>query len=165
MPVGSLLLAAAVIILVGLFLARPLILSPNNKQSRISARQELRNQKETILAQIEILDFDYETGTLPEQQYKQRRRQMILQAAEILKALDEYADVQSTDTLDEEIETAVAHLRKKPIPTQPKTIPQTQKTAQPIQTNGQIKFCAQCGQSVDLGDKFCAHCGHKLLHP
>ncbi|MBE9179006.1 zinc ribbon domain-containing protein [Oculatella sp. LEGE 06141] len=26
------------------------------------------------------------------------------------------------------------------------------------------RFCSQCGQSVEVGDRFCAYCGHQLTH-
>jgi hypothetical protein len=165
MPLGSLLLAAAMIILVGLFLARPLILSPGIRQSRLTVRQELLNQKETLLAQIEILDFDFETSLLPEQEYKRQRRHLLTQAAEILMKLDEYTDLpdgQQAGTIEEEIETAVASLRQHQPQPKPAALPSPQPAAQPVTENGHINFCAQCGQSVESGDKFCAYCGHKI---
>jgi hypothetical protein len=180
MPIGSLLLGAAVIVLVGLFLARPLLLSQNDKLSRITAHQDLLNQKETILAQIEILDFDFETGTLPEQTYKSRRRQLVAQAADILKRLDDYADMVGTTADDQtahEIETAVAKLRGRKVTQQrPASAPapanarpqplaaEPEPTAQTVPTNGQVKFCAQCGRPVEASDKFCAYCGYKIPH-
>lgn len=190
MSIGSLLLGAAVILLVGLFLARPLLQHPRDQYRRRTERQELLNQKDTLLAQVEILDFDFETGTMPEQDYKQQRRQMVAQAAEILKKLDAYEDVPepvvSNRGLDNDIETAVAALRRPKVRRTPRadspkaisqpvtaakstTVPQPkpqipQTTTQAPATNGRVKFCSQCGQPVDEGDKFCAHCGNKIVH-
>jgi hypothetical protein len=174
MSTGSLLLIAAVILLVGLYLARPL-LATSHQRSRTSARQELLSQKETILTQIDILDFDYETGKLPELVYKQQRRQMIGQASDILKKLDEFADLpepSGANSIQSEIEAAIAaHRQPRPQPKpQSPTLPAESAISLPptpeptaAATNGQVKFCSQCGQPVDKGDKFCANCGHKVL--
>jgi hypothetical protein len=176
MSIGSLLLGATVLILVGLFLARPFLLSNARYGRRKGLRQELLAQKEAILAQIQVIEFDYETGTLPEQEYKQQRRQLVAEAAEILERLDNVpgtAETTSTGGVDNEIEAAVARLRQRQ--PHPAAAPAPQKAAppapipaaaeKPVLVNGQVKFCAQCGQAVEEGDKFCAYCGHKIIQP
>lgn len=177
MSTGSLLLGTALIILVALFLTKPLLLSSRHQLRRRTARQELLSQKESVLAQIEILDFDYETATLPELDYKQQRRQLVAQAADILQKLDAYSDVPepaADGVVSNEIETAVAALRRPRVRQTPTTaqptavvkpqapVPQT-TTAKPVAANGQVKFCSQCGQPIDPGDKFCASCGNKII--
>jgi zinc-ribbon domain len=37
----------------------------------------------------------------------------------------------------------------------------TQDASQP-EPQSTKRFCPQCGQPVDAGDRFCAHCGHQL---
>jgi hypothetical protein len=174
MSIGSLLLGATLLILVGLFLARPFLLSNARYGRRKGLRQELLAQKEAILAQIQVLEFDYETGTLPEQEYKQQRPQLVAEAAEILERLDNVpgpAEPTSTGGIDNEIEAAVAALRQRqPRPVPRKTAPQPPPpiptaAEKPVLVNGQVKFCAQCGQAVEEGDKFCAYCGHKIIQP
>jgi hypothetical protein len=180
MSIGSIFLGFALVLLVGLFLARPFLLSQQDQRQRRPARQELVNQKESILALIEILDFDIETGPMPEQDYKQQRRQLLVQAAEILKRLDDYSDIPESPAANrvlDEIETAVAALRgpkvRQPLPSirptptaQPISPAPQQTTAKPASasTNGRVKFCSQCGKPVEEDDKFCAYCGHKVIH-
>lgn len=177
MPIGSILLGATLLILVGLFLARPFLLSHARFGKQMSPRQELLAQKEAVLAQIQVLEFDYETGDLPDLDYKQQRQQLVAEAAEILKKLDELPETDKTapkKRTDEEIEAAVARRRRrKPRPASPAPVKATQQPQPPppaasskaVQTNGRIKFCPQCGQPVDKSDNFCAYCGHKIHQP
>lgn len=181
MDIGSLSLGAALLVLVVLFLARPFLRSSARFGRRKTLRQELLAQKEAILAQIRALEFDYETGTMPEADYQQQRQQMVAEAAEILKKLDALPGVTEpvpSRGLDSEIEKAVANLRRPkpgprpaaPAPAKAKSVPQSSSPApatakKPRPTNGRINFCPQCGQPVEEGDNFCAYCGHKIVHP
>lgn len=179
MTTGSILLGAALIILVGLFLARPFLLSNAQYGRQKSRRQELLAHKEAVLARIQILEFDHETGTMPEQDFTQQRQQLVAEAAEILQKLDELPGSAAGSKVDGEIEAAVSRLRQrqpnavagpapvkakakaKATPQPPTPVPAASKT--PAATNGRIKFCSQCGQSIDKGDNFCAYCGHQII--
>lgn len=173
MATGSILLGAALIIVVGLFLARPFLLSNAQYGRQKSRRQQLLAQKEAVLAQIQILEFDYETGTIPEQDFTQQRQQMVAEAAEILKRLDELAETPtaaSGDKITGEIEAAVSRLRRPaPAPAKAKAkvkaipAPALATTQPSAPVNGRIKFCSQCGKPVEKGDNFCAYCGHQIV--
>lgn len=175
MSVGSLLLGATVLVLVGLFLARPFFLANSRVGRQKSLRHQLLSEKEAILAQIQVLEFDFETGTLPEADYQQQRQTMVAEAAEILKQLDELSGGAASDKsegIERDIETAVARLRQRqPIAHAP--IPVTTKPAAPAPIveekpgveNGRVKFCSQCGQPVEDKDNFCAYCGYRISQP
>jgi hypothetical protein len=181
MSAGSLLLGATLVVLVALFLARPLLLSNARFGRQKSLRQELLAQKEAIMAQIQILEFDFETGTLPEEDYRQQRQQMVAEAAELLKKLDELSAIGNSaapDNIDGEIEAAVARLRQRQPRPRPKTstpapvkaAPRPQNAAPTaveaaVPTNGRVNFCSQCGQPIEEEDNFCAYCGHQILQP
>lgn len=177
MSIGSLLLGATLLVLVGLFLARPFLRSNAQYGRQMSQRQELVAQKEAVLAQIQILEFDFETGTLPEADYQQQRQEMVAEAAEVLKQLDDLpgtALTKSSGGVEREIEAAVAQLRQRqPRPTVPAPAPVTARPltpapavdGEPGMVNGRVKFCAQCGQAVEEQDNFCAYCGHKIVQP
>jgi NADH pyrophosphatase NudC (nudix superfamily) len=180
MSIGSLLLGVTLLILVGLYLARPFLLANARLRRRTSLRQELLADKEGILAQIQVLEFDYETGTLPEEDYRQQREQLVAEAAEVLKSLDELSEPSEALPAagsEKEIEAAVSRLRRQPRRTEPtpvKTAPKPVTVPKPAAvntaekstpTNGQVKFCAQCGQPVEKADNFCAYCGHKIIQP
>jgi hypothetical protein len=144
MAIGSILLGLALLIIVGLFLARPILKAPPQSAVHSDRRRQLEEEKEAYLNEIRALDFDYETGKVPADVYEQQRAQLLIDAAAILKELDELpaddGDVYA------QIEAAVTARRH-------------QHT---ISSNGQAGFCSQCGQPVDLDDKFCAHCGQPI---
>jgi hypothetical protein len=172
MTVGSILLGLALLGLVGLFITRPLFNRDRQSYRKPTTRQALQFQKEAVLTEIASLDFDYETGNLPEEEYQQQRQNLMADATVILKqldALDESAPVSepvqapqadgAKPVVDDEIEAAITRLRAKPAQAAPAPAAGTQAKA----ANGQSVFCPQCGQATDPDDKFCANCGHKLL--
>lgn len=177
MSIGSLLLGATVLVLVGLFLARPFLRSNARYGRQMSQRQELVAQKEAVLAQIQVLEFDFETGTLPEADYQQQRQELVAKAAEILKQLDDLpreATAKPARGVEREIEAAVAQLRQRqarraiPVPAAVTSKPPIPAPAVDEKTgteNGRVKFCSQCGQPVEEQDNFCAYCGHKIVLP
>lgn len=177
---GSILLALALLLVVGLILARPFFVA-HYRQEKLTEREVLEAQKEALLAQIRDLDFDHETGKLPDEVHAQRRAELVAEAAGVLKRLDQMqsADEQerreaSTDGragVDQEIEAAIARLRRVQAAT-----PHSGDGADAIETavarlrqqpadgNGDAaqaeRYCPQCGERRDAGDKFCAYCGH-----
>lgn len=149
MTIGSILLVAALLIVVLLYLARPLLRQEATRKAPQTQRQQLLNQKEATITQILSLDFDFETGKVPQTLYEQQRSELIAEAAVILERLDSRPQ---DEAVDAEIEAAIAHLREHvPVPL--------------ASTNGHKRFCPECGTAVDLSDKFCANCGHKLVTP
>lgn len=132
---GSLLLGIALLLVVGLVVIRPLM-SPSADEATfahaadpVTRRQALEAQKDALLEQIRDLDFDRETGKVPEDRYQQRRTQLTTEAADIFRQLDVLApaanggrptgdravDHEIIDEVDvDEIEAAVSRLRKRP---------------------------------------------------
>jgi hypothetical protein len=141
MAIGSILLGLALLIVVALYLARPLLTAQPQAAISVTGRQQLEQEKESYLDEIRALDFDYETGTIPTDVYEQQRAQLLDDAAAVLKALDELPE--AGDDAYSQIEEAVAVRRHQ----------------HAISSNGQSGYCTQCGQPLDAGDKFCARCG------
>ncbi|WP_420641373.1 zinc ribbon domain-containing protein [Candidatus Leptofilum sp.] len=164
MATGSILLGIALLVLTGLFIARP-FLRPQEEERELTAYQQLLAEKEVLLDQIRALDFDHETSKIPTEVHEIQRTRLIEQATAVLKDIDE-ADgdsvpVESVDDIvdvDIEIEAAIARTRRQ----------RSQKGAVPAAmpasaaTNGHARFCPQCGTATDPGDRFCANCGHGL---
>jgi NADH pyrophosphatase NudC (nudix superfamily) len=164
---GSILLGVALLVLTGLFVARP-FLRPQEEERELTEYQLLLEEKEHLLDQIQALDFDHDTGKLPTEVHALQRARMMEQAAAVLEAIDQAsaepvpaAAVADSVDVDIEVEAAIARLRRQ----------RTQKaaalvTATPVAkvgvVNGHARFCPQCGTATDPDDKFCAHCGHKL---
>jgi hypothetical protein len=174
MTFGSILLGLALLGLVGLFIARPLIKPDPRHKPRLTEHQALQVQKEAVLTEIKSLDFDHDTGKLPDDEYHERRSELMAEATAILKRLDAFEEtappaervlepqaIAPSGDVEDDIEKAVAGLRAKPV----KASPVKAETKQVSGSNGRTNFCPQCGRPTDHGDKFCANCGHKLLKP
>jgi hypothetical protein len=169
MAIGSILLGVALLVLVGLFVARP-FLRAQDGEAVLTDRQLLLEEKEHLLDQIQALDFDHETGKLPTQLHELQRARLMEQATAVLQAIDALDGLQAPAPapapeedavdVDIEIEAAIARMRQQ----------RGQKSAPPASTstpavtaaNGYARFCPQCGTATDPGDRFCAHCGHNL---
>ena len=144
MAIGSILLGLALLIVAGLYLARPLLTAQPQSKTYHAKRQQMEEEKEIYLNEIRALDFDHETGKIPTEVYEQQRAQLVSEAAIILKELDELPAVNGD--VNSQIEAAVAERRHQ----------------HAMSKNGQTGYCTQCGQPLDAGDKFCARCGQPL---
>lgn len=179
------LLGAALVILVLLFLARPFAVA-EDEEERIDreAIDALLLRKESLLRDIRELDDDYESAKVAPEMYQRARPQMVKQAALIMKRLDEAGYVERSDApageltpdVDARIEAAVRQARQKPAPTPEQLDEQIEAavkrarvqsaapaTVTPPAANGITRFCPQCGQRVEPDDRFCPKCGHNLL--
>ncbi|MGD8855644.1 MAG: hypothetical protein PVG33_04895, partial [Chloroflexota bacterium] len=88
MTIGSILLGVALLVGVGLFVTRPIFVHDPQRRRRMSQRKALTLQKEAILTEIRALDFDYETGKVAEEEYRQGREAYVAEAAELLQRID-----------------------------------------------------------------------------
>lgn len=181
MTTGSILLGLALILLVGLFIAQPLLLPEEKKARSRSPRQKLLAQKAALLEEVRALDFDYDTGKIPQEVYEPQRAQLVAAAAEVLQSLEglsatavpneslpptavadqptpaevdpiEMAVSRRRQPVADDIETAVSRMRSQAKPSAQTAVP----------ANGKNRFCPQCGHTVAAGDKFCVSCGQNL---
>lgn len=177
LTLGSILLGAALVILVLLFLARPFAVA-EDEEERIDREtiDALLLRKESLLRDIRDLDNDYESAKVAPELYQQVRPRMVKQAALVMKQLDEAGyvtqaaapagdlspdldaqieaavrRVRSPEQIDEQIEAAVKRARVQPAAS---TAPAA---------NGVTRYCPQCGRRVEPDDRFCPKCGHNLL--
>ena len=144
MTLGSILLATAVLILVGLFVFRPLLLPHVPRVAGPTKREQLNAEKEALLTEIKALDFDFETGKLPSAEYESERSERVQKAADILRTLDEMPE--EVDSVEAQIEAAIASLRSKG-QVAGGWVCDSCQTENPAE-NG---FCGKCGTSSDGG--------------
>jgi hypothetical protein len=83
MAIGSILLGVALLVLLALFIARPFF-SPPEKEVALTEQQLLLNEKEALLDQIQLLDFDHDTGKLPTELHAFQRERLVEQATAVL---------------------------------------------------------------------------------
>lgn len=137
MTIGSILLATALFVLVGLYVFRPLLLPVYQQAGSPTERERLFNEKEALLEEIRALDFDFETGKLPSAEYKAERAFKVQQAANLLRQLEEMPE--QDDSVEAQIEAAIAALRG------------NQHSA--------IWTCNSCQSENPAENSFCGQCG------
>jgi hypothetical protein len=150
MDIGAILAGLGLAILVAAYVARPLILqrvAHDHAPSELPPRKQLAARRDAVYALIRELDSDYQTGKLNSQDYQTMRERYVIEGAALLKQLDALSGQNGRAALEAELEARVLNLRR-------------DQTA-PVAASGGItgRFCTQCGQAVDAGDRFCAYCG------
>ena len=176
LTIGSMLLGAALVLIVVLYLARPFAM-PEDEVRRVNREtiDGLLLRKESILRDIRELDDDYEGAKVAPELYMARRPQMVKQAALIMKQLDDHGFIEVDDAvpadvdaqieaavrrvrtpqqLDEQLEAAIQQARRKPA---------APAAAPVVVANGAAHYCPQCGRRVEPEDRFCPKCGQNLV--
>ena len=121
----------------------PLFRKGHSLESAIIEETEwdlLLRKKEVLLGNVQDLDFEYKCGKLSEVDYKQVRREM---TAEVAQVLDRIHGLEVALDLDTLIRREVA-ARKDPAAKTPS------------------QACPSCGANNPSKNKFCAECGAKL---
>jgi len=98
--------------------------------------RELHSKRDTTYSMLKELEFDFQSGTLTEDDYRDLEARYKGKAISILKDID---DLQKSTEVEEEIERQILELRQ-----------------------GKGQFCPQCGVGCREGDRFCSHCGTSL---
>jgi hypothetical protein len=170
LTLGSILLGAALAVIVLLYLARPFAM-PEDEEARLDREEidALLLRKESLLRDIRELDDDYESAKVAPELYQRTRPAMVKQAALIMKQLDDLGHAEAASVpadLDAQIEAAVRRVRT------PQAVDdqieaavrqaRAQSPAGPVTGNGAMRYCPQCGRRVEPDDRFCPKCGRNL---
>lgn len=117
MDIGSLLLILALLLLVGMFIARPLV----NRESAVRSPESdqvdhelssLLAERDRILTALQELDFDHALGKIPEEDYPVQRALLVQQGAEVYRQLDRLEITEAGDDMEARIEAAIAARRR-----------------------------------------------------
>jgi hypothetical protein len=160
MEAGAILSLAAVLLIVCAIVFRPFMPGLKNattgRRNRLSTSQQASvwlAEKERLLTMIQELEFDHETGKIPDDLFIEQRMELVRSAAEVLKKLDQIGysepkpdqtggksssapNIKEYDDLDELI------ARRK------------------LEKNGKATgFCPKCGSALQSKDRFCPKCG------
>jgi len=166
MPIGSILLGLALVILVTPFVISPFMQDKRRNQKPQAERDPILPElaKRDALAALRDLDFDFHTGKIAEEDYTPLRQRLVAEAAQALQAAEAWQP-----NWDAEIEAAVRTVRAArgtvrhlacpychaPLVADSKFCPQCGKALEAA--------CPQCHSAVRADDKFCARCGESLL--
>lgn len=157
MDLAAVLFLIALLLAVSLYLVAPVM--NNRPRRRTEETQEVSSllaERERLLNALQELDFDFQLGKIPEEDYPDQRADLLKRGAEVLKKLDALAasrpqlvtqragDSAEAGLSDDDIESLLAARRK----------------ARKTKSAG---FCPRCGKSILITDHFCPHCGKALL--
>ncbi|HEX8991286.1 MAG TPA: zinc ribbon domain-containing protein [Anaerolineales bacterium] len=158
MDLAAILFLIALLLVITLYLVTPLLgnRSPRAPQET-QAVSVLLAERERLLNALQELDFDFQLGKVPAEDYPVQRADLLQQGANILKQLDALApsrpairgqeagsSSEHARLTDDEIESMLASRRK-------------------ARTSKSAGFCPRCGKPVLTTDQFCPNCG-KSLH-
>jgi hypothetical protein len=90
------------LILAGLYVSRPLLVPHAGIPKPMTRRERLLADKAAIMARIRDLDYDVETGKIPETEHRRLREPLLAAAAALLQQIDE---------LDNRLEKKIASKR------------------------------------------------------
>ncbi len=183
MDLGSIFLILSLLLLVVLFISRPLL---ENRSVAVSQEEHemsaLLAERDRLLNALQELDFDYALGKIPEADYPAQRAALVQRGVDVLRRLDEMQEDSSTQDMEERIEAAIMARRA-----------DAEAVAAPAGLNGagmlrpsavaagpddelealiasrrrgrkekSAGFCPQCGGAVQKSDRFCPKCGTKV---
>jgi NADH pyrophosphatase NudC (nudix superfamily) len=163
---GALFLVLALALLVGMYICRPFMALENEqepdepdgdkegKRQADQLRSTLLAERERLLSALQELDFDYNLGKIPAEDYPPQRAGLTHEAAEAMRRLDELSPAETekayqapappepvvVEPPDEALELAIAAHRRSRL-------------------EKAIGFCPRCGKPVKKSDKFCSRCG------
>ncbi len=127
------------------YIAYPLIRGPRRAAAAVTAAAAagdehvdgLLTRRNTTYSMLKELEFDYHSGLLTEEDYRDLEGRYRGKAISIMKSIDQAGS--AGDDAGDEIERQVAELRRE-----------------------KQRFCSQCGVVVRPADRFCANCGASL---
>lgn len=169
MELGAIFLILAVLILVGMYLYAPFISRGQSIGIQESHQlSPLLAERDRVINALQELDFDFNLGKIPAEDYPSQRASLLQQGVEILRQLDELAPAKKGDDNEARIEKAVAARRADA----------SASTAALTLTDDDIEsmiaarrrehkdksagFCPRCGKPVLVMDRFCPSCGKSL---
>jgi hypothetical protein len=184
MDIGSILLILALLILVAVFVFRPVL---ERKSVLVSEEDQsesaLLAERDRILDAIQELDFDHTMGKIPPDDYPGQRTQLLQRGADVLRQLDAARDDAFPDSADARLEAVILARNALPVaadgqelppqsapekagPGAPSALPSPDDQLENLisarrqaQQGKAAGFCHRCGQTIKQNDRFCANCG------
>jgi hypothetical protein len=178
MDLGSLFIILALLILVGLYVARPLLerrAAPATQEEYTASA--LMAERDRLINALQELDFDFTLGKIPEEEYPGQRSLLVQQGAQVLRRLDEIRPQAAAEDAEALLEAAIAARRadaarlaaapngaaRRPAPAAPdddlEAAIASRRREHKEKTGG---FCPQCGRPVQKSDRFCPKCGASI---
>jgi hypothetical protein len=133
---------------------------------RIEQLKELNARKESLLSAIKDIEFDYGLGKLSREDYEDLNTRYKVEAAEVLKKMDEISGGKPAAPVEDELEKEIkeARMRGYSVYEDDEEIEKEILMAREASWAGESeeRKCPECGSAYDAGDIFCSKCGYKL---
>jgi hypothetical protein len=168
MDIGSLFLVLALLVVVAVFISRPLF--DNRKIASSPAVDQMEHKRSTLLAErdrtinaLYELDFDNALGKIPSEEYPQQRAMLLEQGAGILRQIDALQDAG-----EESASPPISGPRTTPDEIEPKPVDPNDELEILLANRRRSKqgksagFCPKCGVALQKSDQFCPKCGAGL---
>lgn len=175
MDIGSIFLIFGLLILVGLFVSRPLFEKQGIESSYTNQREHqissLMAEHERLLDAIQELDFDHVLGKIPEEAYSPQRASLLQRGADVLRELDSIQPAPSADKAEDRLEAAIAARRaittaqngqRRIRPGSDDQFEQMIANRRRERSEKSAGFCPSCGGPLQKSDQFCPKCGTKI---
>lgn len=168
MELGSIFLILAVLVVVGVYLYTPLIKRGRRTLSENTHEvSSLQAERDRVINSLQELDFDFNLGKIPAEDYPEQRTALLQKGAEILRKLDELAPASSAGAnAESRIEKAAAARRadssSKDAGLSEDDIEAMIATRRKQHKSKSAGFCPKCGKPVLVTDRFCPSCGKSL---
>ena len=133
----------------------------------------LMAERDRVINSLQELDFDFNLGKIPSEDYPAQRTALLQKGADVLRRLDEMTIAAHPsngngrgNSEEDRIEKAVAARRAdasaEPAEVTDDDIGSMIATRRKARTNKSAGFCPKCGKSVLVSDRFCPSCGKSL---
>ncbi len=134
----TILVAVVLTVLTFTFIAYPFFRQRSRSVGSVEDEklQELHSKRDTTYSMLKELEFDFQSGILTEEDYRDLEARYKRKAISTLRDID---DLEKGTEVEEEIEKQVLQLRR-----------------------SKGRFCPQCGTRCQEVDRFCSRCGASL---
>ena len=168
MQLTALFFTLAILILVAIYLYAPFL---ERRARRVTEEEHelsaLMAERDRVINSLQELDFDFNLGKIPEEDYPTQRANLLQKGADILRRIDTLAPQPvSVQDADARIEKAIAARRAdaavakaEPSDDDVESMIAARRKARKEKSSG---FCPKCGKPVMVSDRFCPSCGKSL---
>jgi hypothetical protein len=177
MDIGSIFLILAILLLVGVYIARPFF---DHKSTSVGSEERMYSsllaERDRILAALQELDADHAMGKIPEEDYPSQRASLLKRGADILRAMETQQGRKDSGRDHSKLKAAVASAStgapgaaaangKGSAPAaagggdaddELEVLIASRRRTRPEKAAG---FCPQCGGTLQKSDSFCPKCG------
>jgi len=121
----------------------------------------LNAEKESFLAAIKEVDFDYKVGKLTREDYQELETKYKTEAALLLQRIDNLKAEMNNAGLKDGLEEEIRKTRRTKS-ADDKGLEEEILSARKLRAKGLEHLCSRCGARYQPEDRFCSKCGTKL---